>query len=88
VLREMGDLIRDRLKSAVIVLGTVHEERPLFLAIVTPDLTAKGLHAGNLIREVAKVAGGGGGGKPNLAQAGGKDKEKLDEALSRVVDLI
>jgi alanyl-tRNA synthetase len=88
VLREMGDLLRDRLKSAVIVLGTVQDERPLFLSIVTPDLVQKGYHAGNIIREVAKVAGGGGGGKPNLAQAGGKDKDKLDEALRRVNDLL
>jgi alanyl-tRNA synthetase len=88
VLREMSDWLRDQLKSAVIVLGTVYEDRPLFLAVVTPDLVAKGLNAGNIIRQVAKVTGGGGGGKPNLAQAGGKDKEKVDEALALVRELV
>jgi len=87
-LREMSDLLRDKLKSAVVVLGTVYEDKPAFLAAVTPDLVAKGYDAGRIVREVAKVAGGGGGGKPGLAQAGGKDKKKLDEALKLVKGLI
>jgi alanyl-tRNA synthetase len=77
----MADFLRDKLKSIVLVLGSVDEERPVFLAAVTPDLIAKGYDAGKIVREVAKVTGGGGGGGPNLAQAGGKDKSKLDEAL-------
>ncbi len=81
LLREMADYLRDKLKSAVIVLGTVYEERPLFLAVVTPDLVEKGYNAGNIVREVAKIAGGGGGGKPTMAQAGGKFADKIDEAL-------
>jgi alanyl-tRNA synthetase len=88
VLREMCDWLRDQLKSVVIVLGTVNDDRPLFLATVTPDLIAKGYNAGDIIRQVAKVTGGGGGGKPNLAQAGGKDKEKINEALGLVKDII
>jgi alanyl-tRNA synthetase len=88
VLRELSDWLRDQLKSAIIVLGTVYEDRPLFLAVVTPDLVAKGYNAGNIIRQVAKVTGGGGGGKPNLAQAGGKDKEKVEEALRLVRELV
>ena len=88
VLRETSDWLRDRLKSAVIVLGTLYEDRPLFLAVVTPDLVAKGYNAGDIVRNVAKVTGGGGGGKPNLAQAGGKDKDKIAEALGLVKDLI
>jgi alanyl-tRNA synthetase len=87
-LREMGDFLRDKLKSAVIVLGAVYEDRPSFLAIVTQDLVGKGYNAGNIIKQVAQVTGGGGGGKPNLAQAGGKDKSKLDEALRLVGSLI
>ncbi len=87
-LREMSDLLKDRLKSAIIVLGSVYEDKPVFLAAITPDLVEKGYNAGKLIREVAKVTGGGGGGKPNMAQAGGKDKDKLDEALSLVKSLI
>ena len=80
-MREMGDLLRERLGSAVVVLGAVLNERPSFLAMVTPDL-AKKVHAGNLIKQVAAVAGGGGGGRPEMAQAGGKDAAKLDDALA------
>jgi len=87
-LREMGDFLRDKLKSAVIVLGAVYEDRPSFLAIVTQDLVGKGYNAGNIIKQVAQVTGGGGGGKPNMAQAGGKDKSKLEEALRLVRGLI
>jgi len=87
-LREMSDLLRDKLKSAVVVLGTVYEGKPAFLAAVTPDLVAKGYDAGKIVKQVAKVAGGSGGGKPSLAQAGGKDKKKLDEALKLVKSLI
>ena len=87
-LREMSDLLRDKLKSAVIVLGTIYEDRPVFLAAVTPDLVAKGYNAGDIIRQVAKITGGGGGGKATFAQAGGKDKNKLDEALRLVKSLI
>jgi alanyl-tRNA synthetase len=81
ILREMGDVLRDRLKSAVIVLATVYNDKPSFLAMVTPDLVARGLHAGDIISQVAKVTGGGGGGKAAMAQAGGKDASKVDEAL-------
>jgi len=88
ILREMADFLRDKLKSIVLVLGSVDEERPVFLAAVTPDLIAKGYDAGKIVREVAKVTGGGGGGRPNLAQAGGKDKAKLDEALRVAKGLI
>ncbi|MBM4432729.1 MAG: alanine--tRNA ligase, partial [Chloroflexi bacterium] len=88
VLREMSDVLREQLKSGVIVLGTVYQDRPAFLAAVTPDLVAKGYNAGDIVKKVAKVAGGGGGGKATLAQAGGKDKDKLDEALRRVKRLI
>jgi len=73
--------MRDKLRSAVIVLGAVHEDRPVFLAAVTPDLVEKGCNAGNIVREVARVAGGAGGGKPGLGQAGGRFSDKLDEAL-------
>ncbi len=87
-LREMADVLRERLKSAVIVLGTVYQDSPVFLAVVTPDLVAKGYSAGEIIKQVTKVAGGGGGGKAGLAQGGGKDKGKLVEALRLVKSLI
>jgi alanyl-tRNA synthetase len=88
VLREMSDWLRDQLKSTIVVLGTVYEDRPLFLAAITPDLVARGYHAGEIVKKIARVAGGGGGGKATLAQAGGKDKDKLDEALKLVKSLI
>ena len=88
VLREMSDLIRERLKSVVVVLGTVYEDKPIFLATVTPDLVAKGYNAGEIVKQVAKVTGGSGGGKATLAQAGGRYKDKLDEALRLVKNLI
>lgn len=87
-LREMGDLLRDRLKSAVIVLGTVYDGKPGFVAMVTLDLLDRGLHAGEIIKQVAGVTGGGGGGKAAMAQAGGRDENKLDEALGVVKGLV
>ncbi len=88
MLRVMGDILRDKLGSGIIVLGTVFEDKPAFMVMVTPDLVARGYDAGKIVREVAKVAGGGGGGKASLAQAGGKHKDKLDEALRLVKSLI
>jgi len=87
-LREMSDWFRDRLGSGVIVLGAAMDGRPGFVAAVTPDLVERGLHAGQLVKAVAQVVGGGGGGKPTLAQAGGKDVGKVGEALQIVPDLI
>ncbi|MFC1932115.1 alanine--tRNA ligase [Chloroflexota bacterium] len=88
ILREMSDWLRERLKSVVVVLGTVYEDKPVFLAAVTPDLVAKGYNAGEIVKQVAALTGGGGGGKATLAQAGGKYKDKLDEALKLVESLI
>jgi len=87
-LREMCDLLMAQLESGIIVLGTVYENRPVFLAAVTPDLVEKGYNAGEIVKQVARVTGGGGGGKARLAQAGGKHKDKLDEALKLVRSLI
>jgi len=88
LMREMSDFIRDRLKSVIVVLGGVYGDRPFFVAAVTPDLIARGYNAGEIVKQVAKVAGGGGGGKAGLAQAGGKYKDKLGEALQLVKRLI
>ena len=87
-LREMGDLLRERLKSAVIVLGTIHDDKPGFVVMVTPDLVDRGLHAGEIVKQVAGVTGGSGGGKAEMAQAGGKDKNKIDEALKLVKTIV
>ena len=83
-LREAADLIRDRIKSGVVVLASESQGKVLFVAAATKDAVAKGVHAGNLLREVAKIAGGGGGGRPDMAQAGGKDPSKISEALQKV----
>jgi len=88
VLREMGDILRSKLKSAVIVLATVYNNNPSFLAMVTPDLVARGFYANDIIKKVAKVVGGSGGGKAEMAQAGGKDATRLDEALDSVESII
>jgi alanyl-tRNA synthetase len=81
MLREMTDWVRDRLGSGVVVLGTVLAGRPALVAAVTPDLVERGVDAGRLVRGLAHVVGGGGGGKPTLAQAGGRDPNRLDDAL-------
>ena len=83
-LRQMVDELREQLGSAVIVLGTVVGGEPSIVTAVTGKLVDKGLHAGRLAGQLAKVIGGGGGGRPNMAQAGGHDATKLDEALRRV----
>jgi alanyl-tRNA synthetase len=83
-LREMTDWFRARVPSGVVVLGSVFENRPNFVAAVTEDLVKRGLDAGKIVKAVAKVVGGGGGGKPSLAQAGGKDPTRVNEALAQV----
>jgi alanyl-tRNA synthetase len=83
-LRLMADHFRDRYPSGVIVLASVVDERPLLIAAVTDDLVKRGLHAGELVKFAAAPLGGGGGGRPNLAQAGGKDASQLPQALSSV----
>jgi alanyl-tRNA synthetase len=83
-LRFMGDSLRKSLPSGAAVLGSVIDDKPMFLALVTKDLVERGLHAGNLLKQVAAVAGGSAGGRPDMAQGGGKDAAKLDEALAVV----
>lgn len=87
-LAALADRTAQRLGSVAILLASVTEGKILFVAKVTPDLIAKGIHAGNLVREVAKIAGGGGGGRPDFAQAGGRNPEKLEEALTTAPSLI
>jgi alanyl-tRNA synthetase len=84
-LRLLTDRFRQRFPSGVAVLGSVGEDgRPVVVAAVTQDLVQRGLHAGELVKFVAGFLGGGGGGRPTLAQAGGKDASRLNEALSQV----
>ena len=88
-LREMGDYLRDKLGSGVVVLGTVINDRPMLVAMVTSDLIeAKGLNAADIARGAARAVGGGGGGRAEVAQAGGRDAGKLDDALALVSGLV
>ncbi len=80
-MREITDWYRGAVKSGAIVIGSVSDTKPQIMVSVTEDLTKKGLHAGNVVKQTAPMIGGGGGGRPNLAQAGGKDADKLDAAL-------
>jgi alanyl-tRNA synthetase len=82
-LRAVVDTMRERLGSGVICLGAVTDGKVNLVASVSKDLT-KRFPAGKLVQEVAKMVGGGGGGRPDLAQAGGKDPSKLDQALAAV----
>lgn len=87
-LRGMVDELKQKLGSAVIVLGAVEGDKVNLVAGVTKDLMDQGYHAGKIIKEVATRCGGGGGGRPDMAQAGGKDPAKLQEALDLVSGLI
>jgi alanyl-tRNA synthetase len=80
-LRQMTDRFRQRYPSGVALLATVSDGRPILIAAVTEDLVKRGLHAGELVKHAAQILGGSGGGRPTLAQAGGRDAERLEEAL-------
>lgn len=84
-LRQMCDRFRQKYASSVVVLASVENGKPVLIAALSEDLVKKGWHAGDLIKRVASVVGGGGGGRPNLAQAGGKDASLLPQALQNVV---
>jgi alanyl-tRNA synthetase len=87
-LRSLVDALRAKLPSGIVLLGAAQQDKVNFVCSVPRDLLQSGLHAGNIIKEVARVAGGGGGGRPDLAQAGGKKPERLEDALARGVELI
>ncbi len=87
-LRKMGDSLKEELESGIILLASKSSEKLIFLSMITDDLVEEGYHAGKLIGQVAKVAGGGGGGRPNMAQAGGSKPEKVEEALEKARELI
>ncbi len=86
-LREMADTLRDKHQPAVVVLGATNGAKVSLLAAVSKDLVQQ-YHAGKIIKEIAPLVGGGGGGRPDFAQAGGKDPTRLDEALQKVYELI
>lgn len=87
-LKTMGDELKNKLGSAVVVLASVKEGKIGLVAMATDDAVKKGAHSGNIIKAAAAVCGGGGGGKPNMAQAGGKDASKLAEAVEKAKEVI
>jgi len=89
-LRNTADTLKNKINQdvGIIVLASVLEGKVSFVAAATKSAVAKGLHAGNIIKEAAKVTGGGGGGRPDMAQAGGKDPSKIDAAFTKVKELI
>jgi len=86
-LRELADRMRNKIKSGIVVLGSVAESKVLLIVIVTKDLTDR-YKAGNIVKEVASVVGGGGGGRADMAQAGGTKPEMLDQALDRAYEVV
>jgi alanyl-tRNA synthetase len=88
MLREVGDWLKDKMGSGIVVLGANIEDKPSLIVMVTPDLVARGYDAVQIIRPIARLIGGGGGGRPTIAQAGGKDVARLAEALAQAPGLI
>ncbi|MDO8724096.1 MAG: DHHA1 domain-containing protein [Syntrophales bacterium] len=86
-LRDLGDKLRDRLRSGIILLGSKGDGKAMLLCLVTADLTER-YHAGKIIKEIAPLVGGSGGGRPDMAQAGGPHPEKLEQALAKIGDII
>jgi alanyl-tRNA synthetase len=86
-LRDFGDKMRDRIRSGIILLGSKNEGKAMLLCIVTKDLTDR-YHAGNIIKAIAPIVGGSGGGRPDMAQAGGAQPENLAQALDKLAEMI
>jgi len=86
-LRDVGDKLRDKLQSGIVLIGSRAGEKAMLLCLVTKDLTGK-YHAGNIIKEIAPIIGGSGGGRPDMAQAGGTKPENLQQALDRLQNMI
>jgi alanyl-tRNA synthetase len=85
---QLGDRLRDKLRSGVLVIASEIDTQPALVAMVTKDLVERGVHAGRLIQEIAPIIGGRGGGRPELAQGGGSDASRLDEALAAVEGIV
>ena len=87
-LRSLSDDIKKDNKGVAMVFAAVSGEKVTFLVSLTDDIVEKGYHAGNMIKQIAKIAGGGGGGKADMAQAGGKDVSKVKDALDFAATLL
>ena len=86
-LRDLADRFKDKIQSGIVVLGSASGNKAMLIVIVSKDLTHQ-FHAGEIIKQVAAVVGGSGGGRPDMAQAGGSKPEKLDEALEKVYEVV
>jgi alanyl-tRNA synthetase len=86
-LRGLSDSLRDKLKSGVVVLASEHEGKVSLVVSVTKDLSGR-IHAGNIVKQIAPLVGGGGGGRPDFAEAGGKDASKIDELLAKSREVV
>jgi alanyl-tRNA synthetase len=86
-LRDFGDKIRDKIPSGIILLGSQAEGKAMLLCLVTKDLTDR-YHAGNIIKDIAPIVGGSGGGRPDMAQAGGPKPENLKQAVEKLKELV
>ncbi|MGH4137197.1 alanine--tRNA ligase [Clostridium sp.] len=87
-LRDLADKLRDKLGDGVVVIGSRVEDKVEFVAMASKSAIDSGVHCGKIVKEVAKIAGGGGGGRADMAQAGGKLPEKLDDAIDKVPSII
>lgn len=87
-LRQNAEMLRDKLGSSVVLLGAVIGDRVAFVCFVSKELVPRGLHAGNIVALAAKVTGGGGGGRPDMAQAGGKEVDKLEMAMEEARKMV
>ena len=87
-LRDLGDKLKEQLGEGVVLLAAVNDGKVNLLAMATDAAQKAGAHAGNLIKAVAAIVGGGGGGRPNMAQAGGKNPEKAQEAMDAAAEIL
>jgi alanyl-tRNA synthetase len=87
-MRDLSDMMKDRMGSGIVVFGKADTDKANLIATATKDIVKKGFHAGQLIKQIAKTVGGGGGGRPDMAQAGGKKPAALDQALSQAENII
>ncbi len=87
-LRDLADKVRNKLQDSLVILASTNEEKVNFVAMASKTAVNKGIHCGKIIKEVASIAGGGGGGRPDMAQAGGRLPEKVNEALKKIDEIL
>ena len=86
-LRNLADQLKDKIRSGIVALGSQTDSKAMLIVVVTKDLTDQ-FHAGNIVKEIAAAVGGRGGGRPDMAQAGGNQPEHLDQALEKVYEVV